>query len=335
MEQEQSGVITKDKALYKVAELATEKYDVQVDELVFLSEETNILYKLKDHLGYTYVMKIFQEESSSLEDNLTEIFFMDIVNKANYVSAPRMISGKDGEKLQVIKSTYTSTPKRVALYSWLEGDDLEGNECEKRFIQLGELTARLHKTTYGIQIPSKITPKTWDKVFYYQGEEAIYKHEKYQKFLSNEFHQIMDGIIPFLNDQLSTYYKNNNEDLQLIHGDLNPSNIKVNGEQMHLIDFEDSMFGLPIHDISIMLYYYKYEETQNFDEVKRFYFQGYRKVRDLPNITDYELELFMTARRVNFLNYILEVSNDPVDFIETSLPRVKEFVEKYNINLLK
>ncbi|MEI5905525.1 phosphotransferase [Bacillus spongiae] len=333
MAYEQNSPLSKKEALQKVAELSAERYHLQVKQLEFLSDETNFLYKVIDSFGDVYALKIFEEEYSSLEDNLTEIFFMDIVNKTNHISAPRMIPGKDGEKLQVISSDYTSTPKYVSVYSWLDGEELEGNENDKRLVQLGELTAHLHNATYGISVPTELTPKMWNEVFYFKGEQAIYKQEEFQKHLSKEYHQIMDSIIPYLNNKLSSFYKNNIEDIQLIHGDLNPFNIKVQDEQMHIIDFADSMLGLPIHDLSIMLYYYKYNESLKFDEVKKLYFEGYRKIRDLPEVTDYELDLFMTARRVSFLNYILEVSEDPTNFIERNISRVKDFLKKYNIKL--
>jgi Ser/Thr protein kinase RdoA (MazF antagonist) len=175
--------------------------------------------------------------------------------------------------------------------------------------------------------------KVWDKVFYYKGEEAVYKKEEYQKFLSKEYHEEMDKIIPFLNKELSSYYEKYTDHIQFIHADLNPWNVKLYGSELRLLDFEEAMLGLPIHDFAIMLYYYDYDEAFDFELVKKLYFQGYERVRNLPVFTDYDLDLLMTSRRVNFLNYILQISEDPKSFIETSIPRVKDFISKYGIKL--
>jgi Ser/Thr protein kinase RdoA (MazF antagonist) len=316
-----------------VAKQAIDRYDIQLQEMSFLAEETNILYKLSDVKGNKFLLKIFQENSSTLKDNLLEVFVMNLVSHRGGISIPSILSSKCGSKIQEIKLDEDSPPIRVAIYSWLEGKDLDGNETEERFIQLGELTARLHIATYGEKIPKTFSPKRWDSIFYYQEDTVVYKNSEYQRYLSREYHEIMDRIIPDLNNQLSRYYQKNEEHLQLIHSDLNPWNVLVRGNVMHIIDFEDVLLGLPLHDIAILLYYYRYEEEYNFDDVKRLFFNGYEKIRPLPVFEEFDLDLLMTARRINFLNYILIVSEDPSSFIEKSLPRVKEFIQKYKLEI--
>jgi Ser/Thr protein kinase RdoA (MazF antagonist) len=150
----------KRRRLFKVAELATKQYDFEVKHISFLVEETNIFYKIIDRLGNQYALKIFQEESSTLEDNLAEVYFVDLVSRTNKVTIPSVIQAKDGNYIQVITSKYTPEPKRVALYEWMEGEDLDGNENEHRFMQFGELTAHLHNSTYDISIPNELSPKS-------------------------------------------------------------------------------------------------------------------------------------------------------------------------------
>ncbi|WP_088036121.1 phosphotransferase enzyme family protein [Evansella clarkii] len=316
-----------------VAKLAIDRYDFKLKELYFLAEETNILYKLTDTKGNTFLMKIFQENSSTLEDNHLEVYVMNLVSKRGGISIPSILPAADGSEIQEIKIDEGRSPVRVAIYSWLEGEDLDGNENEDRFIQLGELTARLHVATYGEKVPETFSPKRWGNVFYYKEDKMVYKQSEYQRYLSKEYHEVMDTIIPYLNSRLSEYYQMNERDLQLIHSDLNPWNVLVNGNEMHIIDFEDTLLGLPLHDIAILLYYYRFEEKFKYDNVKQLFFKGYEKIRPLPEFKEFDLDLLMTARRVNFLNYILLVSEDPSNFIEKNLLRVKEFIYKYKLSI--
>lgn len=313
-----------------IATLAVANYNFKLQEIKFLAEETNILYKLTDDKGNPFILKIYQEDSCSLENILMEVYMMELVSQKGEVSVPFIMTAKDGSKIQEIKIDEDSEPKQVVVYSWLEGKELDGNENEERFVQLGELTAKLHNATYGATVPKTFSPKRWDSVFYYHQENVVYKDSKYQHFLTKEYHDIMDKIIPYLNHQLSSYYQKNEENLQLIHSDLNPWNILVHEKAMHVIDFGDILLGLPQHDIAILLYYYRYEEEFNYKEVQQLFFKGYERVRPLPMFEEFDLELLMTARRVNFLNYILTVSEDPSNFIEKSLLRVKEFINTYN-----
>ncbi|MDP5276776.1 phosphotransferase enzyme family protein [Chengkuizengella axinellae] len=321
------------KELDQIAELAADRYDLQIADMSYFTEETNTFYKITDVNGKSYALKIFQEESSTLEDNQVEIYFVNLVSQSDNISIPSIVSAKDGSQIQTIHSKYASTPKRVVLYTWVNGEDLDENENDQRFIKLGELTAQLHNATYRASIPTELSPRMWNKVFYYKGEEAVYKHKKHQKFLSSEFHDLMDHIIPYLNEKLSSYYENNINEVQLIHADLNPWNVRVDGEDMHILDFDDVMLGLPIHDFSNMLYYYRYNDNFDYHQIKKLFLQGYEKVRELPHFTEFDLELLMTGRRVNFMNYNILVNEDPKPFIETSIPRVKDFLKKYEIHL--
>ncbi|WBW95614.1 phosphotransferase enzyme family protein [Oceanirhabdus sp. W0125-5] len=220
-----------------------------------------------------------------------------------------MVYSNTGDGIITIESKYTSTIKRVALYKWIEGKDFHGCETAEWFYKLGILTAKLHEGTNKLNIPKNLSPKSWKEVFYYNGEVGVYKEEKYQKFLNEEYHKVMDFIIPYLNERLPQYYQTGES--QLIHADLNPWNIKIYKNELRLLDFEEAMLGYPIHDFAIMLFYYRYDQNFNCNDVKRDYFEGYNSIRALPEFDEYDLELLMTARRVNFLNYVLQIHENP------------------------
>ena len=317
--------------LRKVAELALEEYALAIESIDYLIEETNVFFKLMDTDGNKYALKVFQEESSTIEDNLAEVFFIDTVKKNSDIEIPEVVPASDGRGVVVIKSPYTPTAKRVAVYKWLEGEDLDGKESTDRFFELGAMTAKLHLATAQVSIPENLSPKRRDKVFYYNDEVAVYKEESYQEHLSKQYHKLMDSIIPYLNEKLLSYYDNANP--QLIHADLNPWNVKVHGDELRLLDFEEAMLGIPVHDFAIMLFYYRHDDNFVYEDVKKAFFDGYASLQPLPEFSEFDLELLMTARRVNFLNYILQISPDPKTYIEKNLPRVEAFLEEFSITL--
>jgi len=73
----------------------------------------------------------------------------------------------------LVNSRFFPEPKRVAVYTWIEGEDLDGNETPELFYKVGKIMAKLHLQTERIEIPDFITPKRRDKVFYYEGEKAV------------------------------------------------------------------------------------------------------------------------------------------------------------------
>lgn len=125
-----------EESLLEVAILALARYDLKVKDVSFLVEATNMLYRVEDHSGNQFVLKIFQEESSTIEDNLAEVFLMNRIAEKNLVLLPSVVPAMDSSFIQVIKSETKDQPKRLALYTWLEGEDLDGNENRERSFNL-------------------------------------------------------------------------------------------------------------------------------------------------------------------------------------------------------
>lgn len=243
------------------------------------------------------------------------------------VIIPDVIYSKDNEGIIIVDSKYTDVAKRVALYQWIEGNDFDQNETLERFFLVGQVVAKLHCATKSVEIPENLSPKRWDKVFYYRGEEAVYEDEKYQHIINSQYHDIMDHIIPYLSERLSGYYESGNP--QLIHADINPWNIKIYKDEIRLFDFEEAMYGFPIHDFAIILYYYRYNTNFDYTKVKKFLFDGYSTICQLPQFSEYDLELLMTARRINFLNYVLTIEKNPEEYVRRNIQRVKDFMSCY------
>lgn len=315
--------------LAKVVERALLDYEIEVEKIKFLEEATNFFYKVTTKNGDCFAAKVVMDDWLKIEDNRIEAFLLEHVKATTDIEVPVLMKNINKEPVTVVSSELTPEPKRVLVYEWFEGTDIDGNETDERFFEVGKLTAKLHTALEGVDLPKGIKAKKWDEVFYFRGETAVYKEEKYQEFLSEEYHQVMDLMIEHLNTELPKFYEKH--DAFIIHGDLNPWNIKTNDERLIVFDFEDNLLGTPIQDIAIMLFYYWHDDKFDFEKVKSSFLKGYSSVRKVPDFDEYELELLMTARRVNFLNYILQVSENPKAYIERNLPHVKAFASKFNI----
>ena len=312
----------------RIAERAIDKYNIKVKELIYFTEETNIFYKVIDDCGTVYGLKILQDESSKIEDNLAEVFLLDTVRKKSDIVIPEVIYSVDGDSIVQIDEGNVNQSKRILVYKWIDGESIDEIKNKNYFYNLGVLTAKMHDSTMNVMIPQGINPKKWNKVFYYRDERAVYKEEKYKKFVTSEYVEIMDFIIPYLDEKLPVYYQD--DIIQLIHADINPYNVLYHKDGLRIIDFEDVMLGKPVHDFAIIFFYYKNHNKLSYMQVKKDFFRGYALVRKIPDFTDFDLELLMTARRVNFLNYTLFIYDDPKkDYIDSELPRVKEFINTY------
>jgi Ser/Thr protein kinase RdoA (MazF antagonist) len=306
---------------------ALKSYDIEVDQLVYLTEATNIFYKVIGKDQSTYVMKLYEELSSNMDDSLVEVHFLNLVKDHTDVEVPEVVLNKDKNAITLVEKEYENTPKRFILYKWKAGKDYEGYESLEHFKSIGEIMGKLHNLTEVHEIPEEMNPKKINKVFYYAGDEAFYLEDKHKKFVSKRYKHIMKTLQPILDKQLAALYEKDNP--IMIHGDFNSSNIRIHKNQIHLLDFEDTSLGFPVHDIAIMFYYYRYDEK--YHDYKKAFYKGYHSVRKESSIDETTVEMIMAARDLNFLNYILEVSEDPSQYIERSLKRLEVYMDKNNI----
>lgn len=311
-----------------VAKQALKNYPINIKSIETLQEETNRLYRIIDDQDKKYLLKVFQEESTSLNDNLAEHYLIDIITTKTEIRTPMVIKNFAGETVTKIPYKNQRGYKRAALYSYLSGKPVFGKETIAYFETMGEIIAKMHLATEGLSFPEYVNPKKMDSIFYFENEKPIYDKKKYKKYITKEMTDILGELIPYINLKLKAFYTKGKP--QLIHGDLNPWHIKRKGEQFVIYDFEEALYAYPVHDIAVFLYYYKYNEKWKFNDVKKALFKGYESVKPLPkNVTNKNIELLMMSRRINFFNYILSINKHPKEYIETSFSRIKEYYITY------
>lgn len=307
---------------------ALKEYDIEYDMINFLIEETNVFFEVTGNPHV--VVKIFQEESSKIEDNLIEAITLEEISSRTNIVVPSIMKSKEGKQVIFVESDDFDIVKRVAVYKYIEGDDFDGKETLPLFESLGEITATIHKALKDVILPNNLIPKKWDKVFYYRDEVPIYHVSQYDDYFTKEDRDFLDKFIIYLDRVLPKYYKGEEH---LIHADLNPWNVKLHNNEIRLLDFEEGMIGSVIHEVAIMLFYYKYDPKYDEYKVKEAFFKGYSKILELPIITEYDIDVLIAARATNFVNYNLLIDDNPKIYIDRQLERLRGFVSKYEIEL--
>ena len=82
----------------------------------------------------------------------------------------------------------------------------------------------------------------------------------------------------------------------LIHADMHPGNILVNGDRLTVIDFDDTGFGWHEYDIATALT--GWQTKPNAAEIERAFLKGYRATRPVP---DEALSLIPTFRLIRWM----------------------------------
>lgn len=315
----------KQKEQDRIAQTALKEYNGKFTSIKFFAKETSTVYKLANSESKEFALKIYDEASGNIDDNLIETLLLQKIQEKGSIKVAELIKNKKGKPVTLFKDSSSNKTYRVSLSKWLKGIDFKSNESEERFYKLGQLVAELHLITKQIIVPESLKPKKWDEVFYFRDEKAIYHNPKYKNLVSSEFKELMDTAIPLFNNRLKKIYKA--EKPQLLHGDLNPWNVKINDNKLSILDFEDAILGQPVQELAILLFYYKQDKIFSYEYVKKWVLEGYISVRNTPNFSDKDIEFFQMARSVNFLNYVLTLKGDYKKFIEDGLAKLKVFLK--------
>ena len=310
-----------------LAKLALSRYKGSFPSMTFYTKETSTIFKVVDSHKKEYALKIYDEEANHEADTQIEVFLLEEINRKSSLSVAQIIANQAGEKITHIKDSHSGSTRRVILTRWLAGTDFKENESEQAFVELGKLTGELHLILKELSLPVDLIPKKWDQVFYFRKEEATYREESHRNKVSESFSELMDFAIPWLEKELKRMY--HLEEPQLLHGDLNPWNVKSVEGKLSILDFEDAIWGPRIHELAIMLYYYRNHPRFPLEVVKNCITDGYREVNPIGELVDRDIEILMTARLVNFLNHVLLLDGDYQKFIDQGLSRLRMFLRDH------
>ena len=86
--------------------------------------------------------------------------------------------------------------------------------------------------------------------------------------------------------------------------DLHPHNLLVNGDQLHVIDFDDSGFGWHQYEIAVALDAYR--KPPHFEVARDALIAGYRSERPLSDAAIELLPMFLLIRSLALLGWLHE-----------------------------
>ena len=162
---------------------------------------------------------------------------------------PAALPAKDGQLLVTLPDG-----RHASAIAWMEGEAL--GEAAQTFTlplpqvldayqALGQLLARVHRTTDNLTLPEGFTRPRWDLPGLV-GEDPLWGRFWDHPSASPDQRATLIRARDALRERLAG-------DIGLIHADVLRENVLVNGRSVSLIDFDDSGFGFRLHDLGTAL----------------------------------------------------------------------------------
>jgi Ser/Thr protein kinase RdoA (MazF antagonist) len=274
-----------------------------------LQSRWNHIYRVEAADGQVYSLRICAPEFKDRQWMQDELTFLDFAAGLGTICAPRPVRNRDGDLLTTIA---TSGKERLAcLFRWVEGEPSSRYLTPDVVRQIGQITAHLHEIGRAFPFPSEDNgfrkDYRYDQVLARSHFEWMAEHRA-EIGPANEtlLHRAIDFAVDGMDrvGQTPATYG-------IIHADLHFGNFLVHDGQVSLIDFDQLGRGHYCYDIAFLL-------VELFDDAEtqparwQAFKEGYQEVTALPFTNDEELDPFIVAVGLAFLDWVYNAPNPQV-----------------------
>ena len=309
-------------ALYTpAARTALESFTIEPVDLAVVAVSENVTFKVNDARdGDAYVLRLHRPGYHTLDElNAERVWTAALISAG--IPAPQGVATRDGRQFIAVDIAATGERRHVGMLRWTPGEVLgevlsrEDDErvTEHYFERLGAVAARLHHQSTGWAPPAGFTRHILDREGL-MGEVPFWgRFWEHPSFSTAERGLLADtrDIIRAALDR----YGRRDATFSLIHADLHPYNVLVNGEDLTVIDFDDAAFGWHVYDIAVALGHY--QAAPNFAMIVSRFLSGYRAHRPFADHDEAQLPMFILMRGLVQLGWIMQRPElDPPKFFD-------------------
>lgn len=292
------------RVIEKAAELALRQWDLGPATVRQVSHSENIVFQVTAEDGRQYVLRMHRPGYHSFQELVSEQLWTGALHDAGIdVPVPRATrAGAPYGQVDV-----NGESRFVGILEWVDGstmaslvaasDDVDLRAAQ--FRALGALLAGLHDQASAWQLPAGFSRQALDA----EGlmgptpfwgpfwTAAALTAEQQARF--SQLREALHGILKGLRKDPDCY--------SMIHADLHPGNVVVNGRRLHVIDFDDAAFGWHAYDFAVALK--DYQDDPAFDTLQRALIDGYRQRRQVDDEMLNLIPLFLLVRALNAIGW--------------------------------
>lgn len=280
----------------RAARKALEAWPLTVADVHRVSVSENIAFRVTDGQGRSYVLRLHRPEYHNHAELVSEQMWTAALLDAG-VDVPVVVKAWDGRGYV---SVDVGDQRRYAgLLEWVDGDTLAGRigtgaktDVRAAYARLGGIMAALHEQAAGWTPPPGFTRHAFDADGL-MGEQPFWGRFWESPHLDGSQRRRLDALRHRVHAMLRGYRKDS-EVFSLIHADLHAANVIVNGERLHVIDFDDAGFGWHAYDFAVALYHH--QEDADYAAIRDALIEGYQQVRSVADDIVAMIPLFLLIR---------------------------------------
>jgi len=289
-----------------MAQQALEAWGLQSARRELVERSENIVFRVDTDKGVALVLRLHRPGYHTLEELMSERQWTHALNDSG-ISAPVPVQALDGREYVRVEDGVSGEARYAGLLRWVDGEMLSGaiasgGDFSPHLRRLGEVAARIHNQASGWEPPSGFTRHHLDAEGL-MGRSPFWGPFWASPDLSACEQKRLRDLREALYDGLS-HLESGPDTYSMIHADLHERNVLVNGDHLHVIDFDDAGFGWHMYELAVGLF--SYQDHPRFPEMVEALYEGYREFRRLDAASAELLPLFLLIRTLALIGWLAD-----------------------------
>ncbi len=285
---------------------ALSRWNIEEATLDLIKHRENAVFRVEKE-GFKAALRLHRHGYHTDDELRSELQWMQALSDAG-VMVPDVIPAASGELFVDYSAEGLPGELQIDLFEWIDGEQLgsveEGvadeAEVDATYRALGELAARVHNQAASWQLPPGFVRHAWDAEGL-AGEHPFWgqfwKLDAASKTETDLLVRGRDKVFAEL-----SHLPKSPDNYSMIHADFAPENVMVDGDDVRLIDFDDSGFGWHLFELATSLYFIRGEPY--FEQAQEALIAGYRKHRHLSDEELESLPLHFLARGFTYVGWV-------------------------------
>lgn len=290
--------------LGRLAERALAAWDLPGPAVSLLKYRENAVFSVTASGGRRAVLRVHRPRYRTDLDVRSEIAWMGALAGAGIETPPILVT-RTSDVLVTVAAEGVPEPRQCDVMEWVEGrppGTLEGgvaasgDAVRALYREVGTLAARMHAYAAGWKRPEPFSRPRWDAETLI-GEEPVFGRFWELPALDDAQRAVTLAARDRVRERLGALGPPG----LLIHGDLVPDNILVDGAHTRIIDFDD--FGWSWAGMELATSIFPLQVSGGLDAGLAGFLEGYRAVRPFPEADLALLPDLLVARALSYLGW--------------------------------
>ena len=283
-------------------------WDLPVTGILPIKVRENAVFSVELRGGRKVALRVHRQGYHSDAALRSEFAWMAALRDFG-VSAPTVLPSRADKPFEHVAIAQLDGTWQVDVFEWIHGRPLgesggtmqgTAEEVAAQYRTIGSLMARMHNQTEAWTPPTGFHRHSWDTTGL-TGEQPLWGRFWELAALTPEQRELMLRIRAVVARELTAYGQTPDR-FGLIHADLVPENVMVDGSDVQIIDFDDAGFGWHLFDIATSLYFLTNDPL--YPTARDALLAGYRRERALSDEAIDRLPIFMAARATTYLGWV-------------------------------